>query len=90
MVDLESTKQQRAVTSKHLPQQNKLQDELFRRKTLELAGVNRKIAQCWQHLATKENVASQRNFGRALKLLVLKRTKLLQQLAELLTLRHLQ
>ena len=90
MVDLKQAQPQRDVTSQHQSQQKELQKEQFRRKTLELVGVNRKIAQCWQHLATKVDVASQRNLGRALKLLVLKRTKLLQQLTELLASRHLQ
>tara|TARA_B100001057_G_C22080462_1_gene655570 strand:+ start:240 stop:509 length:270 start_codon:yes stop_codon:yes gene_type:complete len=89
-VDLKQAQPQRDVTSQHQSQQKELQKEQFRRKTLELVGVNRKIAQCWQHLATKVDVASQRNLGRALKLLVLKRTKLLQQLTELLASRHLQ
>ena len=82
MVDLRRAQLQRAVTSVNHQQQIELQESQFRQKTLELAGVNREIAQCWQDLATKTNETSLKNLGRALRLLVLKRTKLLEQLAD--------
>ncbi len=81
MVDLKNVQLRRDITSQQQSKQKELQEEQFRRKTLELAGVNRKIAQCWQHLATKVDVASQRNLSRALRVLLLKRTKLQKQLA---------
>ena len=82
MVDLRRAQLQRAVTSVNHQQQIELQESQFRQKTLELADVNREIAQCWQDLATKTNETSLKNLGRALRLLVLKRTKLLEQLAD--------
>ena len=82
MVDLDRAYLRHDVTSHQQSQQKELQEQQFRRKTLELAGVNQKIGRCWQYLATKRDETSQRNVSRALKLLVLKRTKLQQQLAE--------
>jgi len=84
-VDIRNTQPRSDVTSVTQQQQNKLRETQFRQKTLELAGVNRKIAQCWQYLATKADEASQRNLSRALKTLVLKRTLLQEQIAALLS-----
>ena len=83
MVDIKNAQPHSDVTSVTQQQQNKLRETQFRQKTLELAGVNRKIAQCWQHLATKADETSQRNLSRALKTLVLKRTLLQEQITAL-------
>ncbi len=90
MVDLAKAQPQSHVASNTQRNVRQLQDSQFRLKTLDLAGVNRRIGKCLEHLATETDANAQKRHSRALRHLVLQRTKLHSELAEFFTFYHLQ
>tara|TARA_Y100000768_G_scaffold380427_1_gene357545 strand:- start:483 stop:749 length:267 start_codon:yes stop_codon:yes gene_type:complete len=88
-VDLD-TQQRNAVASVTQQCQLQLQNSQFKLKTLDLAGINQRIGKCLEHLATETDAKAQKRHSRALRHLVLQRTKLHSELAKFFASHHLQ